>query len=118
MLNTKDNYDIIDLLASEYSWTLEYILSLPIDVISALSKHIVERKLSEQAVTAKIIGIATACAFSGKLEKLDSMFSSSTETPTEPTEQEQKNSMLALWLKLGRDPKDFEKQFKEGTVKF
>lgn len=115
-----DIYLVVDALASEYSWTIEYILSIPADVLLSLHKKMRERKRIEQAVNVKLIGIATACAFNGKLDKLDNILDKSVqqEEKKEVSPNIQKEQMRAMWVGMGRDPKVFEEQYKNGDVRF
>lgn len=110
-------YTLLDVLASEYSWHIEYILSLPIDVILELHSKILKRKNLEQAVETKLIGLATACAFNGKLDKLDRLFKDNLDGE-EISAEEQKEQMRQLWLKMGKDPKKFQEQYEKGEVRF
>ena len=62
-------YDVIDLLASEYGWTIEYIQSLEISEVNELIKRILRRNsvseepiesLSEQEKMQKLINLGIA----------------------------------------------------------
>ena len=63
-------YDVIDLLASEYGWTIEYIQSLEISEINELIKRILRRNsipeessnetLSEEEKMEKLIRLGIA----------------------------------------------------------
>jgi hypothetical protein len=92
---------IIDILASEYGWSLEYCLNLPGDVVTQLVKRIQERKLREAQQWTKLIGAACAAGFSGKLDKLDSIFKSKSmpEVPDVETEAAcWKSQVKGMWL--------------------
>ena len=108
-------FEVIDLFASEYGWSIKYVLSLDTETIAKLYTSIIERKQKELAIQTKLTGMAVAAAFSGKLEKLDNLFKNQQE---EESPDSQIEAMRALWIKMNRDPKEFEKQLKEGKVHF
>lgn len=63
-----DWVQIIDTLAHEYGWTIEYIQNLSIDEIQNFFEKINERKKLEWLVQTYIIN----CAFAGKKPNFDS----------------------------------------------
>jgi hypothetical protein len=70
MAGAKDGLDwfqIIDTLAHEYGWTVEYIQALDIEEINNLLRKINERKKLEWMVETYIIN----CAFAGKKPNFD-----------------------------------------------
>ena len=106
---------IVDLLASEYGWDIEYILSINIDVLNALFKAIEERKKTEYRVLAQIFGIATNLGLSGKLDKLEDLFKEKKEVSPD----EMINQARNLWIKMGKDPAEFDRLVREGKeIKF
>ena len=118
-MKKSDKLVIVDRLASEYKWTVEYIMALPTDVLFGLYRTITDRKLEEQATLAKIIGIATACAFNGKLKKLDKIFKRKGKGKEEEIDpMVQKEQMRAMWMAMKKDPKEFERQYAKGEVTF
>ena len=115
-MKTTDKYIIVDLLASEYSWTVEYILALPSDVLFSLHSALVDRKMKDKQTMAKIIGLAVGCANSGKLKKLDNLFNKEIMEEVEPDTL--KESMRQMWVESGKNPKEFDEQYEKGEVKF
>lgn len=107
-------FEVIDLFANEYGWSIEYILSLDTEVIGNLYNSIIDRKQKQLSIQTKLTGMAVAAAFAGKLDKLDNLFGNKKEESPDG----QIESMRALWIKMNRDPKEFEKQLKEGKVQF
>lgn len=109
-------YFLIDLLMSEYGWSLEYALKLPNDVAIKLVTTILKRKKTESKTWTKLIGCAVAAGFSGKLDLLDNVFKEGTQSP-EPTEEDKTAwhaQMRGLWKRLGRDVADFDKKWASG----
>ncbi|KKN82782.1 hypothetical protein LCGC14_0306060 [marine sediment metagenome] len=118
-MKNKDVLEIVDTLASEYSWTIPDILELPIDVISNLYKLIASRKKREYSIMTKLIGMACACAFNGKLEKLDSIFPEEVDTENPEKSSEQLiNQLRQLWTMSGKPLAEFDKKLKTGDVRF
>jgi len=56
-------FHVIDTLAKEYGWTIEYIVSLPMDVISKLMKIIKQRRNMEDI----LMQLNIAKGFAGKI---------------------------------------------------
>lgn len=106
---------IIDTIISEYGWSLEYTLGLPGDVLLDLYSTINERKLTQAKFWTKLIGAACAAGFSGKLEKLDSIFKASDEPlDNNMAETQWKAQLKGLWLRLGKDGEEFERKWAAG----
>jgi len=105
---------ILDTVMSEYGWTLEYTLRLPSDVLIDLYKAISARKLSEAKLWTKLIGAAVGAGFSGKLEKLDNIFSSSDTPVTEADPVAWKAQLKGVWMRLKKDPEEFERRWAAG----
>jgi hypothetical protein len=106
---------ILDVLMSEYGWSLEYCLGLPGDVLLDLYRVINERKLANAKLWTKLIGASAAAGFSGKLEKLDGIFKISDEPENkEVAETQWKAQLKGLWLRLGKDAEEFESKWAKG----
>ena len=81
------------------------------DVVASLCEAIKERKHDTYYIWTKLIGAACGCGFNGKLGLIDKMFSKHN------TEDVNKDQYLmetkAVWVKLGKDPEEFERLVKE-----
>jgi len=103
---------LLDVLMSEYGWTLEYCLALPGDVIVDLYKTINARQLAHAKLWVKLIGAAVGAGFSGKIDKLDKIFGDSPEVPNQELDRESwKAQLKGLWLRLGRNAEEFEQKW-------
>ena len=108
-----------DTLMSEYSWTLEYVLSIPHDIIKQLYSLILDRKQVEYRLLAKIIAVGSNAGFSGKMNNVNKMFKKADKVNEESADF-QIEQMRKLWLKFnpGKDIKILEEQLKKGQVRF
>ena len=113
MADNTQLFSILDIIMSEYGWTLDYVLDLKSDTVLNLYQAISERKKIEYEMLAKIIAISYSCVKSGKAEKLDNLFSKE-----EVDGDAQVNQLFELWsgLNTGKSRKEFEEQLKEGKV--
>lgn len=85
-------FEVIDTLAHEYGWSVEYIQSLELTEINDLLKAILKRKTFEWRMECYIVN----CAMTGKQPKLDN---TPEEEPLErPPENEQ---LIKLCKELG-----------------
>lgn len=110
-------YTVIDTMASEYGWSIEYILRLNLDVVFELYQTIVRRKSEELKLRTKFSAIAAAVGFSGKIKELDKIFGS--EKSTEEVNPEQyKEKLRAVWIHLRKNPAEFETAYNSGKVVF
>lgn len=92
---------IVDLLAKEYGWSLEYCCGLPNDVVMRLVKRIHKRKLEEARLWTKLIGAASAAGFSGKLDKLDDIFTDVDKPKqTEVDSAAWKGQVKSMWIRM------------------
>ena len=106
---------ILDVIMSEYGWTLEYTLRLPSDVLLEIYKTIMERKMAHMKLWTKLMGAAVGAGFSGKVDKLDDLFKTSTDSPDTPVDSAAwKAQLKGLWLRLGKSPEEFEKRWASG----
>ena len=105
-------FDLVDTFASEYKWTLDEILKLPVDVMLSLYKKIHERKKRDYKILAQIIALAVNCGFSGDLKPLEKLF----EDKTEISKEEYLSQLRSLWITLGKDPKELEEKLKKGET--
>lgn len=106
---------VLDVIMAEYGWTLEYTLKLPGDVLFDIYKTIHERKLAHMKLWTKLMGAAVAAGFSGKVDKLEDLFKTATESDDSPVDSTQwKAQLKGLWLRLGKDPEEFEKKWAAG----
>lgn len=55
-------FETVDMLASEYGWSIEYIENLQLKEINSLKEAILKRKINEY----KVMCYITNCAFVGK----------------------------------------------------
>lgn len=106
---------ILDVIMAEYGWSLEYTLRLPSDVLFDIYETIQKRKLSHAKLWTKLIGAAVGAGFAGKIDKLDDIFKTSMNTPDAPVDTEAwKAQLKGLWMRLGKDPEEFEKKWAAG----
>jgi len=120
----KEVLSILDVVMSEYSWTLEYTMRLPITILKDLYKLIGDRKREDYKFTTKLQTIAIGAALSGDgLELIDKVFMTEAEKEDNKSnsgldEQAQKNQMKALWARMGKKPEDFDMAYSKGEVTF
>ena len=67
-MNDINWFEVIDILAHEYSWSIDYIQTLSYEEIDSLIKKINDRKILEWSVECYIMN----CAFNGKKPKFKS----------------------------------------------
>lgn len=126
-------FNVLDILISEYGWSLEYCLKLPGDIVVGLLSAIHKRKFSEAQTWTKLIGAACGAGFAGKLDELDKLFK---DTPNiQPSnsidEAAWKGQVKSLWLRKQTEGKKnistedhlelnerFEKLWSEGNIEF
>ncbi len=102
-------FTLIDVLASEYGWTIDYILKQRLDVLTNLYKKIFQRKKYEYKMFTKLTGNATAAAFAGKLQELDKLFDEGSVD-----KEDFRSQLEALAIKLGKDPKEVKEKMDRG----
>lgn len=119
-MNKEYIFNLLDTFMSEYGWgfdnTLDFITKTPMDIVLKLQNIIQERKYQEYKLQTKLTAIATATAFGGKnsFKDLDKLFEVQAETNTD----DMNNQLRTLWLKMGKDPKELDKQIKNKQVTF
>jgi hypothetical protein len=128
--NNEKLYWIVDLLCSEYGWSIEYCLKLPSDIILNLVKALNKRKQENFKLSTKLMAIAISSSFSGKLDKIDGIFKNSEEEKAEINPDIWKSQVKKLWLNTktnggslnSEDYKkfndEFEEKWKSGNVQF
>ena len=84
--------DVIDALASEYGWTIEYIQQLQLDESNALVEAITKRKKFEWRMQCYIVN----CAMAGKQPSLDEK-----DTETGKEEMPEDIQLVKLGKELG-----------------
>lgn len=119
----KQILEVLDVIMSEYGWTLDYSLKLPVTVIQDLYKIICNKQKADNKFQTKLQVIAIGAAFSDKgLAIIDKVFkpeSTNEETPAiEVDEDAQKSQMRNLWVRMGKDLKDFDEHYNKGEVQF
>ena len=126
----KKLYSLIDLLCSEYGWTIEYCLKLPLDIINGLSDCIQKRQRENFKLETKLMAVAISCSFSGKLDKIDKIFTSPVDVEEEVDPDAWKNQVKSLWLRTKKQGDsvsssnfkelndEFEKEWALGNIKF
>lgn len=104
--------DTIDILASEYGWSINYIQDLDMGEINDLIESINNRKSAEYRLLSYII----ALAISGKT--IDNVFKGQ-EQRVNKKEKEDVNqqNMLKLFQLLGASPKNIKEGIKKGKLK-
>jgi len=116
MKNKDSLYFILDLLISEYGWSLEYCLQLPGDVVTELVNAITKRQHVRWHSFTKLSGIAVSTGFSGKLEDIDKIFDKDNEESTKDKEVDKeawKGQVKSMWMKM----KSSKKQLSTEEVK-
>lgn len=101
-MENKINFEeIIDILANEYGWNIEYIQKLSIEEIQKLIKKIYARKLLEYKIQAYVI----SCGFAGKIPKFGDI-----DKKEEPKSDIESLKKLARELKIKLKPIKKEKK--------
>lgn len=100
MTDNKKLFSIVDVLASEYGWSLEYCLSLPSDVVIGLLNAIRHRKGTYAKLWTKLIGAACAAGFAGKLDRLDKIFTDTEGSTPEVDKAAWKGQIKSMWMKV------------------
>lgn len=119
----KQMLSILDIIMSEYGWSLEYVIKLPITIIQDLCKIIGDKKREDDKFRAKLQTIAIGAAFSDKgFDLIDKVFKTKADREddkdSEVDEQAQKGQMRELWVRMGKNLNDFEEQYSKGEVQF
>ena len=94
-----DLFYAVDLIASEYGWSIEYVQNLSMEEISKLSEAIKKRKISELEMLCYIVN----CAITGKTPKLHPEKEDSSKLSEE---QQLKKLMKELGGVLVSEPKE------------
>lgn len=106
---------ILDVVISEYGWSVEYCLKLPHDILLDLYKQINHRKHDERYLQTKLMMCAVNAGFAGKPEIIDSVFKKSKVQEDEVVDADTwKAQLKALWIRMKRDPKVFEEKWAKG----
>jgi len=104
---------ILDILISEYGWTIEYCLKLPTDLIANLYATILERKNQEYYLHTKFTSFAVNAGMSGKIGDIDKVFPSMNKSEV-MNEATWKSQLKSLWIKMKKDPIEFENKWANG----
>lgn len=125
-MENKAIFMVVDLIASEYGWTMDYILDLPHDVLNALHETIIARQKRDIEYKTRLMSAAVNCGFSGENKILDKIFK--LEDDGEMSEEDWKIQTKALWMKMKAKNKtaeefksledEFEERWKAGTIEF
>ena len=103
MENKATLYFVLDLLISEYGWSLEYCLKLPGDVVTDLVNAITKRQHGYWKSFTKLSGIAVSAGFSGKLDEIDKIFDTENKVLVEDKEVDKvawKGQVKSMWMKM------------------
>jgi len=116
-IDKKNILRIFDILMLEYSWTIEYCLTIPLDVVHELYSIIQERKKVRLKELGIVIAAGSNYGFSGKSKALDNLFK---EKQEEINPEMHIEHMRSLWKKVhpNKDIKIFGEQVKKGNVEF
>ena len=131
-MNEKDQslYSLLDLLISEYGWSLDYVLKLPHDIVKKLVKVINDRQKRQLQVKTKLMALAVNCGFNGKLDKLDNLFNENYDPNEEIDPNVWKGQVKSLWMRTKSNGKNlsadefknltdtFEAEWKKGNITF
>ena len=113
MRNKKALYSILDVVMSEYGWSIEYCLRLPHDVLTAFYNAILDRKHNDYYLKTKFMALAVNAGMTGEFKHIDKVFKK-TKTDEKIDPLVWKNQLKALWLKMKRDPAEFERKWANG----
>jgi len=116
-----DNFEIIDILAHEYGWSIEYVQKLDINEIQDLLNAINIRKTDNY----KMISYISVLAFSGKT--IDSILKPQVESKkvvnkediektNQLREKQQEQIMVKLFTSLGMKPKKLKESLDKGKL--
>lgn len=101
----------IDLLASEYGWSIEYIQTLDTNEIMELAKQIKSRKMEDL----KMLSIVIAAGANGKT--LDSLLKKANKQPKKAGNVKREEAdMIKLFNLLGTPPQKLEEGLKKGRL--
>lgn len=114
MSEKKVLYSILDTVMSEYGWSVEYCMKLPHDVLDAFYRAILERKRNEYYLMTKFMAYAVNAGFAGKIENIDKIFKKPVDAEEKIDPTAWKSQLKALWIKMKRDPEEFEKKWAAG----
>lgn len=120
-MDTDTIFNLLDTFMFEYGWgfdsALNFVTKQPFDIVIKLYSTLQKRKQLEYKVQTKLTAISVATAFGGKdsFKDLDKLFEDKSEKVDENT---MNNQLRTLWLKMGKDPKEIDKQIKSGKVTF
>ena len=116
-----DNFEVIDILAHEYGWDIDYIQELDTNEIHGLVNAINERKLEHY----KMLSYISVLAFNGKT--IDSILNPKPKLQKSITEEEkqqlenqrekqQEQMMIKLFSSLGMKPKRLKEGLDKGKL--
>ena len=128
-LDKEDLFILLDLIISEYGWSIEYCLKLPQDIIFKLAQQIQKRRRENYKFNTKLMAIAVSLGFSGKIDQVDKIFSDNLTTKEDIDPNVWKSQVKNLWFKtksgganLSADEfkkleAQFEKDWSDGNIK-
>lgn len=106
---------MLDILISEYGWSIEYCMKLPHDVLDSFYRAILERKRNDYYLSTKFIAYAVNAGMAGKIENIDKIFKSKVDHKEVPADEAAwKAQLKGLWLKMKKDPEEFERRWANG----
>jgi len=115
-------YFVLDLLISEYGWSLEYCIKLPGDVVTKLVNAITKRQNAYWKTYTKLSGVACSAGFSGKLDEIDKLFDTENTDSTKDKEVDKeawKGQVKSMWMKMKSSKKNLSpEEMKELAEKF
>jgi hypothetical protein len=114
MSDKKVLFSILDIIMSEYGWSVEYCMKLPHDVLDAFYQAILERKRQDYYLQTKFTAYAVNAGFSGKIENIDKIFKREVIKDEKVDSVAWKAQLKALWLKMKKDPVEFERKWEAG----
>lgn len=103
--------EVIDLLASEYGWSIEYIQSLGTEEINSLTKQIRLRRLEHF----KMLSLIMVAAVAGKT--LDMLLKKVEKSNKPKEEQRQTADMIRLFNLLGAKPNQLKEGLEKGRMR-
>ena len=108
--------EVLDIIISEYGWSIDYCLKLPHDVLCAFYEAILNRKHREYQMETKFTAYAVNAGFSGKIDSIDKIFKNQkANKESEPIDEDTwKAQIMNIWVRTGRDPKELEEKWKKG----
>ena len=109
-----NDFLIVDILAAEYGWTIEYIQGLEVEEVQQLCRIIQKRKEEHY----KMLSYISVLSVNGKTidTLLDKVPRVNNKKNSQKILKQQEQTMLTLFASLGMPPKKLKEGFKKGKL--